>query len=210
MSRGKFITVEGIDGAGKSTQLEVIGALLKDRDINFISTREPGGTPLGEQLRELLLNKKELNIGATAELLMIYTARAQHISKIIRPALDKGVWVLSDRFLDSTYAYQGGGRNLIPEMIDRLKSIVHPDIDPDLTLLFDVEVEIGLSRVDQRSNHRDIFEEQNLEFKNRVRNNYLALANANPARIHIVDARKPIEHVKKRVTQILHQFLNDA
>lgn len=207
MNKGRFITVEGIDGAGKSTHIKTICDLLSSEGIDFITTREPGGTALGESLRELLLNKKEIRIDPLAELLIIYTARAQHISEIITPALSRGIWVISDRFADATYAYQGGGRDLITTTIDQLKELVHADLTPNLTLLFDLDIEIGLARVDQRSNRRDRFEEQDVKFKNRVRVNYLALAKSEADRIKVINADHSIQKVSDQVTKIMETFI---
>jgi len=205
MVRGKFITVEGQDGAGKSTNIGVIQEHLKQLGIKFVHTREPGGTRFGEQLRELLLNSGDEHFGDKAELLLVFAARAQHLEEVILPALERGDWVLCDRFTDATYAYQGAGRGINKNDIVALEQNVQGDLRPDLTILLDVPVETGVSRAGQRS-APDRFEQQQLSFKKKVRNCYLERAKAEPARIKLVDAGESLEQVKQSVVEILTQF----
>jgi len=178
---GKFITVEGQDGAGKSTNISVVQDYLSQQGISFVTTREPGGTRFGEQVRELLLNSADDHLGDKAELLLVFAARAQHIKEVILPALQQGEWVLCDRFTDATYAYQGAGRGLNTADIATLEQTVQGDLRPDLTLLLDVPVEIGVSRAGARSDP-DRFEQQHNSFKQQVRDCYLARAKVEPSR----------------------------
>jgi len=203
--RGKFITIEGQDGAGKSTNIEVVTDFLQSKDIEFVATREPGGTPLGELLRDTILSSDSKFIGDKAELLIMFAARAQHLEQVILPALEQGVWVLSDRFTDATYAYQGAGRECGMDDIAALESLVQGDLQPDLTVLLDVPVNVGASRADQRS-EPDRFEQQALEFKSRVRECYLSRAAADPQRIKLVDASQPLDSVQHAVQETLSAF----
>ena len=212
--RGKFITIEGQDGAGKTTNVSVIKECLKNNNIEFIHSREPGGTQLGESVRELILNSNnthtdQLNIGDKAELLLMFAARAQHIQDIIEPALSKSVWVLCDRFTDASYAYQGGGRGMPMADIQLLENYVQGGLSPDLTLLLDLPVDVGESRAGQRS-APDRFEIQKQDFKNAVRNCYLARANAEPNRIKVVDASESFEVVSLAVQSVVTRFIQDA
>lgn len=208
MKRGKFITIEGQDGAGKSTNVSVIKEYLENNDISFVHSREPGGTPLGETLRELLLNSKDNSIGNKAELLLIFAARAQHIQDVIEPALASGQWVLCDRFTDATFAYQGGGRGMSLSEIAELEQHVQGSLRPDLTLLMDIPVELGESRAGQRS-EPDRFELQQRTFKQNVRDCYLDRAHKEPARIKVVDASKSFDDVKVQVENVMKTFVND-
>ena len=172
---GKFITIEGIEGAGKTTCMDTIKELLTKNSIQFINTREPGGTPLAEKIRALLLNVEEDTPVPLTELLLIFASRTQHINKVIRPALSDGLWVLCDRFTDATYAYQGGGRGVKLELISLLEQIAQEGLRPDLTLLLDVSPELGMDRVRKRG-ALDRFERQEVEFFNTVRSAYLNIA----------------------------------
>jgi len=205
-ARGQFITVEGQDGAGKTTHLAVIRDTLKTAGVDVIQTREPGGTPWGEALRELVLNRSDLAIEPIAELLVIFAARAQHIGEVIKPALDSGRWVLCDRFTDATYAYQGGGRGVSLETIAMLEDIVQDKLQPDLTLLFDVDVETGRSRAHQRG-QADRFESEQNVFKQAVRDQYLKLAKRNPERIKVIDAVRPLGEVDHDVKLQINEFI---
>ena len=207
MKRGKFITIEGQDGAGKSTNVAVIEQCLKQNNISYVHSREPGGTPLGEQLRSLLLNTTDNSIGDMAELLMIFAARAQHIEKVIEPALCAGQWVLCDRFTDATYAYQGGGRQMDMQKIIELEQFVQGALRPDLTLLLDIPVELGESRAGQRS-EPDRFELQQHAFKQSVRACYLERAQNNPNRIKVIDSSQNIDEVKQQVINVMTTYLN--
>jgi len=183
--------MEGIDGRGKTTNLDFVKELLEGVGVRVVSTREPGGTQLGEGVRQLLLNSQDLAIGSDAETLLIFAARAQHISEVIEPSLARGLWVLCDRFTDATYAYQGGGRGLAIERIATLEEWVQGTLRPDLTLLLDVPVEVGVSRATFRG-APDRFEYESHKFSERVRKHYLRMAQDQPGRIKIIDASRPL------------------
>ena len=206
MQRGRFITIEGQDGAGKSTNLAVLEQCLQEQNIDFIKTREPGGTALGESIRSLVLNSNDQQFGAQAELLLIFAARAQHLSEVIKPALARGVWVVCDRFSDATYAYQGAGRELDVQAIAWLERYVQDDLQPDLTLLLDLPVQMGENRAGQRS-APDRFELQQQSFKQRVRQCYLERAKQYSARIKVIDASQSIEQVAEQINHTMQQFL---
>ncbi|MBM6928309.1 dTMP kinase [Parasutterella secunda] len=189
--RGRFITFEGIDGAGKSTQIDVIEATLKARGLEVIRTREPGGTPLGEVIRKELLS---VSMDPATETLLFFASRAEHIAQVIRPALERGAWVLSDRFTDATYAYQVGGRGFPAEKVEELERWTHGDLQPDRTVLFDIEPEVAAKRVAQARN-LDRFEKENLDFFTRVRNAYLTRAKQSPDRFLIVNSMQDKETV---------------
>ena len=185
VDRGKFITFEGIDGAGKSTHIESTAALLRKRGIKVTVTREPGGTPLGEKLRELLLTEP---MHLETETLLMFAARREHVARVIEPALERGTWVISDRFTDATRAYQGGGRGVLAARIEQLAQWVHPGTNPDVTLLFDLPREVAEGRL-VSSRAPDRFEQEQADFHRRVRQAYLDLAAAAPARFRLIDAR---------------------
>ncbi len=207
--RGKFITIEGQDGAGKSTNIAVIESFLQQQGISYIKSREPGGTPFSENIREILLNSSDTEIGDTAELLLVFAARAQHIEQVIEPALTRGDWVLCDRFTDATYAYQGSGRGLGNSLIAQLEQSVQGDLRPDLTVLLDLPIEIGESRAGQRSSP-DRFEQQQLNFKQKVRDGYLVLAKEHAHRVKIVDASKDIAAVAESINDVLDDFYRNV
>ncbi|MCK4704084.1 MAG: dTMP kinase [Gammaproteobacteria bacterium] len=198
----KFITLEGIEGVGKTSNRDYIRTLLEETGKQCIVTREPGGTPLGESLRELLLQHSDEQMSDDAELMMMFAARAEHINKIIRPALDAGQYVLCDRFTEATYAYQGGGRQLDVSKIADLESWVQGDLRPDLTIILDAPVEVGRERAGKRSAPDRIEKEKN-DFFDRVRNAYLDLAKQHPERICTVDASVPLEQVQQQIKQQL-------
>lgn len=204
--KGRFITVEGTEGVGKSTNIEYLCQLLRDREIEIVLTREPGGTPLAEELRELLLSPRDEHVSEDTELLLMFAARAQHIENVIRPALDRGAWVISDRFTDATYAYQGGGRDVDLEHIAMLERIVQHGLHPDMTLLLDLDVEIGLQRASQRS-EPDRFEQEKLDFFHKVRNMYLSRAEAEPNRFSVIDASKSIPEVQAQILGAVNTFM---
>jgi len=206
MQRGKFITLEGQDGAGKSTNLTVIETVMQERMIDYVCTREPGGTQFGESLRELILSAKGTKFGDKAELLLMFAARAQHIEEVIEPALSAGKWVVSDRFTDASFAYQGGGRGLDLKMIAELEQIVQGNLRPDLTLLLDLPVALGEQRAGARS-AADRFEQQQVDFKQRVRDCYLAIARKEPVRMKVVDAGRSIEEVESSIRGLLNQYI---
>ncbi|MCK5002993.1 MAG: dTMP kinase [Gammaproteobacteria bacterium] len=198
----KFITLEGIEGVGKTSNRDYIQALLEATGKQCVVTREPGGTPLGESLRELLLQHSDEQMSDDAELLMMFAARAEHIKKIIQPALDAGQYVLCDRFTEATYAYQGGGRQLDISKIADLEAWVQGDLRPDLTIILDAPVEVGRERAGKRSAPDRIEKEKN-DFFERVRNAYLGLAKQHPGRICTVDASLTLEQVQQQIKQQL-------
>jgi len=196
MSRGKFITFEGIDGAGKSSHLDFACELLRARGHEVVRTLEPGGTPFGQGLRSVLLNHAA---PVLAEALAMFAARAAHVEGLIAPALAAGRWVVCDRFTDSTYAYQCGGRGLDAELVERLEAIVHPGLQPDATFLFDVDPATAAARQGERGAEADKFERQVSDFHLRVRNAYLERARRFPRRIRVIDAAGPREDVGRRL-----------
>ncbi len=204
---GKFITIEGVEGVGKSTNMAFIESWFVQQGIPYIKTREPGGTPLAESIRELLLKKHNEAFDSTAELLLIFAARAQHLQQKILPALKKGDWVLSDRFTDATYAYQGGGRQLSFSTIALLEKLVQENLQPDLTILLDLPVEVGLQRAAQRSD-KDRFESEHLDFFQRVRSAYLKRVAENPLRYAVVDASLPLPDVQRQIHLALERFVS--
>lgn len=202
MKTGKFITLEGGEGLGKTTNLEFIRNFLTARGIEVLVTREPGGTVLAEKLRELLLETENENIASETELLLMFAARAQHLENVIKPALAKGQWVLCDRFTDSTYAYQGGGRKMPMQTIGWLENFVQQELRPDLTLLFDAPVELGMNRAKKRG-ALDRFENEQKAFFNDVRDAFLQQAKNCPQRIKIIDAALPLSDVQQNIRQLL-------
>jgi len=205
----QFITVEGIEGAGKTTQLAFIREVLEAAGKKVLPTREPGGTVLGEEIRSLLLQQRQQGMTAEAELLLLFAARAEHLHQVIRPALASGIWVLCDRFTEASYAYQGGGRGIAWERIAVLENWVQGELRPDLTLLFDLSAEQGLARAGRRG-LMDRFESEELAFFQRVRNAYLEQASRHPDRYRIVDASRSVAVVRAEVEAILHPFLRES
>ncbi|MCE5981457.1 dTMP kinase [Pseudomonas sp. LF19] len=203
---GLFITLEGPEGAGKSTNREYLAEHLRAAGLDVVLTREPGGTPLAERIRELLLAPSDEKMDADTELLLVFAARAQHLAEVIRPALARGAVVLCDRFTDATYAYQGGGRGLSLERIAMLESFVQGDLRPDLTLVFDLPVEIGLSRAVARG-RLDRFEQEGQAFFEAVRQAYLARAKAAPKQYRLIDAALPLAQVQQSLDALLPQIL---
>lgn len=207
MKKGLFITLEGGEGAGKSSNLGFIETWLRQAGKNPLMTREPGGTRAGEEIREILLHGKDLLLTAEAEMLLMFAARAEHLQQVVRPALVQGRIVVCDRFTDATYAYQGGGRGLPAERIAVIEQWVQGDLRPDLTLLFDVPVEIGLQRANRRSTP-DRFERENIQFFERVRHTYLERARVEAGRIRILDASKSPAEVEQQLGQILDEVVH--
>ena len=205
-SRGCFITVEGIEGGGKSSNLDFLRQLLEEKGTEVVVTREPGGTSLGEEIRTLLLDHRHDGMASDAELLLMFAARAEHLARVIRPALAAGKWVLCDRFTDATYAYQGGGRGLGFERVAALAEWVHHDLRPDLTLLFDLPVELGLQRAGKR-NRADRFEKEAAAFFERVRAAYLQLAEREPERFRVIPAEPPLAQVQDHLRRVMHTWL---
>ncbi|MDD5227578.1 MAG: dTMP kinase [Methylococcales bacterium] len=206
MSRGKFITFEGGEGVGKTTNVAFVESYLQARNIPLIVTREPGGTKLAEKLRALLLDKKSETITEEAELLLMFAARAQHIKHVIEPALARGDWVICDRFTDATYAYQGGGRNMKISTIEGLENLVQGHLRPDLTLLLDAPVKIGIERARKRGAF-DRFESETIQFFEDVRRAYLLQAEINPQRIKLIKANQSLTDVQQTIINVLSPLL---
>ena len=196
---GKFITFEGIDGAGKSTHIKYVAESLESRGITVITTREPGGTPLGETLRQLLLQEK---MHLETEALLMFAVRREHIAQVIEPALKRGDWVISDRFTDASFAYQGGGRQLSLDKLNALEQWVHPHLQPDLTLLFDVPLAVARERLDATRN-LDKFEQEKEAFFSGTRAEYLRRAAQFPERFRIIDSTKTIPSIRHELEQLL-------
>lgn len=204
---GKFISIEGIEGAGKSTQLQFIADFLRSKGKQVVVTREPGGTTVGEQIRNILLEPAEQPMSEDTELLLMFAARAEHLQQVVRPALQRGDWVLSDRFVDATFAYQGGGRGVCEQRIATLADWTLQGCHTDITFLFDLPVTLGQLRVDQRPQQRDRFEQEQQAFFERVRQCYLARAQAEPGRIKLIDASQTVEAIQYQLLQPLEQLL---
>lgn len=207
MMPARFITLEGIEGAGKTTVADRITQALRARGIMLHATREPGGTKVAERIRALVLDRGEEHISATAETLLMFGARQVHVDNLIRPALARGEWVLCDRFTDATHAYQGGGRGVDRELIERIAQAVHGDLLPDCTLLLDVPVRVGLERMQARRGAVDRFEIESAQFFERVRNRYLELAKASPQRFRVIDATAKLDQVCDAAIAALDQCL---
>jgi dTMP kinase len=207
MSRGRFITLEGIEGAGKSTVAQLVSEWLAARGITARVTREPGGTPLAERVRKIVLERGPEAVSPRAETLLMFAARSIHVENLIRPALEGGEWVLCDRFTDATRAYQGYGRGMDLGWIEQLAAAIHGDLQPDCTLLLDLPVEVGLSRARGRSGMAaDRFEAERSEFFERVRQGYLALARHEPNRVRVIDASLALPAVTEQVTTALESL----
>ena len=196
--RGRFITLEGIEGSGKSTQMEFVATYLAQQGVAVVRTREPGGTELSEKIRDLLLTNELDGMHHDTELLMMFAARVEHVNKVILPALIAGHWVLSDRFYDATYAYQGYGRDIASTRIDQLRLYCLGDLTPDKTFLLDVSIQVSQARMTARGN-KDRFEQEQLNFYHKVRQGYLELAQNNPQRITLIDAEQSIGHVQQAI-----------
>ena len=208
MSAGRFITLEGIEGAGKSTVAKYVGDWLAGQGIVVRLTREPGGTPLAERVRSIVLERGTEQVSAVTETLLMFAARALHVENVIVPALRAGDWVVCDRFTDATRAYQGSGRGVDAALIDSLAGAVHPQLAPDCTVLLDLPVAAGLSRARERGGAgADRFEAETVSFFEKVRAGYLALARREPARIHVIDAAAPLKEVQQQVAAILARLL---
>ena len=206
MKKGLFITLEGIEGAGKSTVVDFIGDFLTKEGHDVIKTREPGGTVIGEQIREILLKNENYTLTYDTELLLVFSARAQHIQEVILPALSSGKIILCDRFTDASYAYQGGGRGIDASRINLLEKWVQEDLRPNLTLLFDLDVGVGMQRTKKRSD-ADRFEREEIIFFEKIRNTYLERAKKEPQRFRIINSASSLESVKEQIITILKDFL---
>ncbi len=207
-ARGKFLTVEGTEGVGKTTNITFIKNWLQGNGIDFVATREPGGTPLAEELRELLLKPRTEKVHETAELLMVFAARAQHLAQVIEPALARGQWVLCDRFTDATYAYQGGGRQMDVNTIATLENLVQKSLRPDAVFLLDIPVQLGLERARGRG-ELDRFEQEDIAFFERVRTAYLNRARQD-RRYRVIDASQTLEQVQAALARELDHLLQEA
>jgi dTMP kinase len=208
MERGKFITVEGIEGVGKSTNIDHISSAIRERGFEVVLTREPGGTPLAENIRRMLLEHGNEPLPDVAELLLFFAARSLHINNTIQPALDAGVWVVCDRFTDASRAYQGYGRGIDMQRIDYLAKWVEDGLNPDLTILLDAPADIGMSRAEQRG-ETDRLESEEHSFYQRIRQGYLELAKANKSRFVVVDASGSMDDVRSAVVQAMGALLSD-
>lgn len=207
-ARGRFITVEGIEGTGKSTNVAFLASLIEAQGFEVVKTREPGGTPMAEKIRQLLLEPDQEAVPDTAELLMFFAARSLHLENLILPALDKGQWVLCDRFTDASRAYQGDGRGLDMQQIDTLAEWVQHGLEPDLTVLLDAPAEIGVQRAQARG-EGDRMDNEALAFYERVRAGYLALAERYPARFVVIDAARPLDDVRAQIESEMVQFFSN-
>ena len=205
---GRLITLEGVDGSGKTTQLTLLREYLIRRGISVVTTREPGGTAFGEELRHILL-QGEFECSPETEMLTLFAARSHNLSTVIRPAIEAGQWVLCDRFTDATFAYQGGGGKLRFEAIQKMEMLIHPDIQPDLTILLDLPVKTGLARTLKRGGNPDYFEQQNLSFKERVRETYLLRQTNNPNRIRLIDASRSINEIHEAIREQLEALFDN-
>ena len=207
MQLGRFITVEGGEGAGKTSNLAFIRKYLEVAGKQVVFTREPGGTPLGEEIRDLLLGHKYTGMADDTELLLMFAARSEHLRQKILPALEAGSWVLCDRFTDASYAYQGAGRGISPQRIAILGEFVQAQLRPDLTLLLDLPISLGLERAGKRSSP-DRFESEAEDFFEKVRNGYLEIARREPSRVKVIDAAVSLKQVQRQIASILELFLN--
>lgn len=210
MSTGRFITLEGIEGAGKSTIAQIARDWLSARGISVLVTREPGGTLLAERVREIVLQRDSEHISPLTETLLMFAARGIHLENLIRPALARGDWIICDRFTDATRAYQAGGRGVDPALIEQLATALHGDLAPDCTLLLDLPVRLGLERARRRGAEEDRFEQEREQFFERVRYAYLALARREPHRVHVVDAGQSLQSVQAQVIAVLEGFIAGA
>lgn len=205
MTKAKFITLEGVEGMGKSTALRFLEQQLDKRGIQYTRTREPGGTPLAEEIRKILLSKHTEELCAQTELLLMFASRVQNIEHVIKPALARGEWVISDRYTDASFAYQGGGRQIPEYKITELAKWVQGEVEPDLTLLLDAPIDVGLERINRRT-EKDRIETENNEFFKRVRSAYLELAKKNPHRYRIIQAHHPLAEVQQHILTALNEL----
>lgn len=208
MTRGKFITVEGIEGTGKSTNIDFLTSLIEASGFEVVRTREPGGTPMAEKIRQLLLDHDQEPLPEIAELLLFFASRSLHLQNAIVPALKEGKWVICDRFTDASRAYQGSGRGLDLDRIERLAEWVQEGLEPDMTILLDAPAEIGMQRAVARGD-ADRMDSQELSFYRRVRSGYLTLANAHPDRFAVVDASQPLDQVQASIAVEVSRFFNE-
>jgi dTMP kinase len=216
-SRGRFITIEGLDGCGKSTQLERLATALRKDGVDVVVTREPGGTPIGEKIRAVVLDSRTSGLAPLAELALLFASRSQHIFEVILPSVERGQWVLCDRFTDSSEAYQGGGRALGSEAVATLHRVLCEGLQPDLTILMDSDVAASVARArrrnslsrDPRQGDENRFEQESRAFFTRVRNKYLEIAKREPSRVVLVDARRPQDIVHAEILNVVRSKLMD-
>ena len=206
--KGLFITFEGTEGVGKSTQIRTAASALQALGVDVVVTREPGGTPMAESIREVLLTPRDEPVHETTELLLMFAARAQHLETLIRPRLESGQWVLCDRFTDATFAYQGGGRGVSRERIAQLECLVQGDFRPDQVILLDAPVDVGMSRARHRG-ELDRFEQEAVGFFQRIRDAYLDRARIDPDRYHIIDAAQPLEAVSGHIVSFMQTLVQN-
>jgi len=202
MKKGKFITIDGIEGAGKSTQIAFICDYLQRKGLDVVKTREPGGTELGKKIRKLLLGRDTGDMHSDTELLLMFSDRNEHIHRKIKPALNAGKWVVSDRFTDASFAYQGGGRELDIGRISELESWVHGEFQPDLTIILDIETHLGMQRIEARA-EKDRIEQEDWDFFERVRKSFVDRSTKYPERIKLIDAACSIEEVQQKIKSLL-------
>ena len=202
-----FVSLEGIEGVGKSTHLPALVDMLESRKVSCVVTREPGGTALGERIREILLSKDEAPASVQAELLLLFAARAEHVDTLIKPALEAGSWVLTDRFLDASFAYQGAGQEFGVDRVEELAKWLLPDLRPDLVIVLDTSVATALDRVQRRGQKKDRYEENDMAFFTRARQYYLDQAASQPERYRVVDSERPVDEVHRDLLEILHGLL---
>ncbi len=203
--KGKFITFEGVEGAGKTTNIEFIARKIKDKGHEILLTREPGGTTTGEEIREILISKDLPEMHHMTELLLMFAARAEHLNRKIIPALEQGKWVLCDRFTDASYAYQGAGRGIDFKKIQTLEKLVQGELSPNYTFLFDLDANVGLARAKNRG-ETDRFEQQHIDFFNRVRAQYLKMAQSDKNRYRIINAQYSLETVQQQISHVLNEL----
>ncbi|WP_319381426.1 dTMP kinase [Thiomicrorhabdus sp.] len=208
--KGQFITLEGTEGGGKSTNLRYIHTWLQERGIEVVTTREPGGTEIGEAIRGILLNPAYTSMQPETELLLMFAARSQHLQEKILPALEQGKWVISDRFTDASYAYQGAARGMDYRRIEQIENWVQQAIQPNMTFVFDLPIEVGMARVASRGGAIDRFEEEDRLFFEKVRQAYLHRAEQAPERYHVLDASQPLDRVQNLIERQLGQLLAEA
>jgi len=208
MTAAKFITIEGVEGVGKSTARDFIQNVLDEANIAYVSTREPGGTPIAEEIREVLLKQHNEIMSPHTELLLMFAGRAQNISHVIHPALQRGQWVISDRFTDASFAYQGSGRGVPLEEIRELEQWVQGDLQPDLTILLDAPVEVGMARI-QKRNTKDRIEQEGIDFFKRVRERYLIRAKKFPSRFCVINAEQPLAQVQEEIKKAVMALMGE-
>ncbi len=206
VNKGLFISFEGVEGAGKTTNISFVAEKIRKAGYQILLTREPGGTTTGEAIRNILISKELPEMHQITELLLMFAARAEHINRKILPALEQGIWVLCDRFTDASYAYQGAGRGIELEKIKLLEDLVQGSLRPDITFLFDLDANIGLARAQSRG-ETDRFEQQHIDFFNRVRAQYLKMAKSEPQRFRLIKAQYDLKHVQGQITQKLDEIL---